>query len=409
MVILHKRVTILKKLISSFLVLTVMAFSVTPFITTAYASPKGTDYPYVFVAGFAGWGSYDKIDQTLPYWGRLNGNLMSYLNEQGFESYAASVDPWGSAWDRACELYAQLTGKVVDYGEVHSAAYGHERFGTDYSKSPLITGWGELNESGKMNKINLIAHSFGGATVRLFTEIMAHGDQTEVDGTTSSEVSDFFKGGKADWIYSVTTLAAPHNGTTLTLLSTPITLINSIESVESMGGLKPTNVIYNYVEGLSKLMSGIVVKDTALYDLTIDGAAELNERLSPIKNIYYFSVPTDATTDVFLSKKRIPNPKTADPVLWPTILFMGRSTYVTKGGITIDKNWFRNDGVVNTISTTAPKNEAQKAFDSQNITPGIWNIMDTFKGDHASIIGGLTYAVNINDFYTTQMKLINSL
>lgn len=39
------------------------------------------------------------------------GDLISYLNEKGFDSYAASVSPFGSAWDRACELYAQIYGK----------------------------------------------------------------------------------------------------------------------------------------------------------------------------------------------------------------------------------------------------------------------------------------------------------
>jgi len=36
-------------------------------------------------------------------------------------AYAASVAPNGSAWDRACELYAQLSGTRVDYGKAHTA------------------------------------------------------------------------------------------------------------------------------------------------------------------------------------------------------------------------------------------------------------------------------------------------
>ena len=55
-----------------------------------------------------------------------------------------------------------------------------------------------------------------GATIRLFLDILADGSAQEqaaakADGT---EVSPFFQGGKADWVYSLTTLAAPHNGTT---------------------------------------------------------------------------------------------------------------------------------------------------------------------------------------------------
>ena len=41
---------------------------------------------------------------------------MAFLREKGYDCHAASVSPTGSAWDRACELYAQLAGKRTDYG-----------------------------------------------------------------------------------------------------------------------------------------------------------------------------------------------------------------------------------------------------------------------------------------------------
>ena len=74
----------------------------------------------------------------MPYWGMRGGDLIGYLNEQGFDSCAASVSPFGSAWDRACELYAQIFGTQVDYGSIHSKAYNHERFGRDYTDCSLI-------------------------------------------------------------------------------------------------------------------------------------------------------------------------------------------------------------------------------------------------------------------------------
>ena len=39
------------------------------------------------------------------------------------------------AWDRACELYAQLNGLVTDYGAGHFARCGHLRYGRDYTKN----------------------------------------------------------------------------------------------------------------------------------------------------------------------------------------------------------------------------------------------------------------------------------
>ncbi|MDD7534311.1 MAG: hypothetical protein SPK18_10350 [Treponema sp.] len=44
------------------------------------------------------------------------------------------------AWDKACELYAQLTGLVTDYGVEHFARCGHLRYGrADYDYS--FKGW----------------------------------------------------------------------------------------------------------------------------------------------------------------------------------------------------------------------------------------------------------------------------
>lgn len=50
--------------------------------------------------------------------------------------------------------------------------------------------------------------------MRLFTQIACEGIQEEIDASPT-DVSPFFRGGMDSWIYSVTTLAAPHNGTTM--------------------------------------------------------------------------------------------------------------------------------------------------------------------------------------------------
>lgn len=123
---------------------------------------------FVFVHGLSGWGSYDKVYRMMPYWGMRGGDLMAFLREKGFDCYAASVSPAGSAWDRACELYAQLAGTRTDYGKAHSAAYRHDRYGRDFSGCPLIPEW-----NGK-KRLVLLGHSFGGATVRMFSELLTH-------------------------------------------------------------------------------------------------------------------------------------------------------------------------------------------------------------------------------------------
>ena len=84
--------------------------------------PSSKDDPVVFVHGLMGWGQRAGINAVLPYWGMTTGSLTSYLNSLGYETYSATVGPISSAWDRACELYAQLTGTTVDYGAARATA-----------------------------------------------------------------------------------------------------------------------------------------------------------------------------------------------------------------------------------------------------------------------------------------------
>jgi hypothetical protein len=366
--------------------------------------------PTVFVPGYAGYGQYDKMNETFHYWGMSSGDLVGYLNAQGFESYAASVDPVGSAWDRACELYAQMTGTVVDYGKVHSSMYKHKRFGMDYSANPLITGWGEQDTGGVAKKVNFIGHSFGGTTVRQLAELLAYGSVREMKGTEPDDLSDLFRGGKKDWIHSITTLASPHNGTTMTNLSKPVSFLLPKDGEKIVGVTGEHSIaIAGYLKNLAKLFKNGIGEDTGVYDLSLDGAARLNSRLSTFCDIYYFSFPTDSTTSVLHTGNRAPNVKLTDVVLWPTCTFLGIDKGKTPGGIVYDNSWLNNDGIVNTISTTAPGNAPQKAFDANDVSPGIWHVMPVFKGDHMSITGGLTRAVDVKAFYTAQMNLVGSL
>ena len=55
----------------------------------------------------------------------------------GYDCRAASVGIISSAWDRACELYAELTGGTADYGIAHAQRFGHARFGTAYPERRL--------------------------------------------------------------------------------------------------------------------------------------------------------------------------------------------------------------------------------------------------------------------------------
>ena len=90
-------------------------------------------YRVIFVHGMFGWGENEGINKFIPYWGATTGSIIEYLLRNSVECYSASVGPMSSAWDQACELYAQLMGTTVDYGEYHSRKFAHKRFGRTYN------------------------------------------------------------------------------------------------------------------------------------------------------------------------------------------------------------------------------------------------------------------------------------
>ena len=174
------------------------------------APPGGRGaHPTVFVHGLLGWGAQDALYRAVPYWGLAAGDVLGYLNACGYDCRAASVGIISSAWDRACELYAELTGGTADYGIAHAQRFGHARFGTAYP-NPLVPDWGADRP------VDLVGHSFGGATARLLAQLLAHGCPEEVQAAEAAgeTPSPLFTGGKSSWVHSMTEVAAPHNGTT---------------------------------------------------------------------------------------------------------------------------------------------------------------------------------------------------
>lgn len=351
-----------------------------------------TNYTCVFVHGLGGWGEYDAQYAVMPYWGVMGGDLMKYLNARGFDCVAASVTPSGSAWDRACELYAQLTGTVVDYGKEHSERCGHARYGEDYSRRPLI------REFDAEHKINLLGHSFGGATILTFADLLADGSEAERAVTPASELSPLFKGGKAGFIYSITTLAAPLNGTTA---------INAKEVVEA--DPDATDAEKSVVKTLTALAydtsDGRIIEDTAGYDMELDRAMAMLEDFETLPDVYYFSVPC-CSTDTADGVTVIDGGITED-FYEAAGARMAKITGTTAGGYVFDESWQPNDGLVNTISARAPFNAPQKDFDADNVEKGVWNVYPVFRADHMGLMGDLLHPLNIRELYFDMLDTIN--
>jgi hypothetical protein len=359
--------------------------------------PERSDTEYIFVHGLSGWGSYDKTYKRMPYWGMFGGDLMKYLRAQGFSCYAASVSPEGSAWDRACELFAQLTGAVTDYGKAHSERCGHDRFGPDFTGRPLIPDW----EAGK--KLALLGHSFGGATIRLFSEILANGDEAERAATAADELSPFFQGGQGDRLHALVTLAAPTNGTTAYDL-------HQDESFDA-GAVKVSRWDDFWGDFFSNRRQaekdGRSEEDYAAFDMHIDNALAMNARISTLPPVYYFAVPCSATEPA--EGGQLPIRSLMEPMFRRSSAQMGAYTGVTAGGFVIDESWQENDGLVNTVSAMAPIGAPSTAFDPGTVAPGIWQIMPTYSGDHMSLQGGMMKRNNIRPFYLELLELIDTL
>ena len=348
---------------------------------------------FICVHGLSGWGSYDEQNERLPYWGLKSGDILKKLGEQGYAVFSASVAPHGSAYDRACELYAQLSGTIVDYGKTHSEMFGHARFGTDFRGRALIDAFDENT------KLVLIGHSFGGATIRLFAHILEKGIKEECIG----EHSAFFDGNRAGNIFSIMTVAAPHNGTTAyDLYEDPFFDTSAVKLT-----LKEKLA--------AKLMSRtnsaddreLPSEDCAAFDMHIDNARKLNEKLSVNENIYYFSQPCSYT---FQQKDGTYYPEKDMSVTFrKTSKLMGIYEGKSKEGCSLGKEWRENDGLVNTISSTYPFNQPYVLFDKDHVEKGKWNVFETKHYDHMAMIGGLIHACDVFPYYLECVEMISEL
>ena len=410
-----------KRFLSLLLALTLaVSLCVLPAAAADQTCPSSKSDPVVFVHGLMGWGQRVGINAVLPYWGMTTGSLTSYLNALGYETYSATVGPISSAWDRACELYAQLTGTTVDYGAAHAAAHDHARYGITYDQ-PLFAGWGTKRA------VNLVGHSFGGATTRQFLELMANGSAEEVAAAKAAGTapSPLFTGGKRSWVHSMTEIAAPHNGTTFIESNGTImdAATNLAETLAKGFGITEIKNLYDFqleqfgiykdpnetvLETLQRVFSTDFMShnDNAFLDLTIDRSLEINDGIGIEPNVYYFSYAGNQTVQDPVSGNYIPSARMWT-LFYPGAINMGKYyDKYTAGGIYIDRSWLPNDGLVNTVSalypTTTDKNTTEclkrdgtqgwihyDGYSDITFQPGIWYVMPVTRADHMQFVGGI--------------------
>ncbi|KAH7676830.1 Triacylglycerol lipase protein [Dioscorea alata] len=344
--------------------------------------------PIVLVHGIFGFGK-----------GRLGG--LSYFGGAETKDEHVLVPDLGSLTsihDRACELFYYLKGGRVDFGEEHSSAYGHSRFGNVYEQGhyPL---WDEEHP------IHFVGHSAGAQVIRMLQQMLA------------DKAFEGHENTSADWVLSVTSLSGALNGTTRAYLDGM-----SVEDGKSIRTLSLLQVCrlgvifydwfnirwlkkyYNFgfdhfemewnrtgLSGLSDLLSGnsgpFATGDWILPDLTIQGALKLNSKLSTFPNTFYFSYASKTTNPALGFRTTA-----VHPLLFLRSLQMRQWRYPIHVSPPFkaykDEDWEENDGALNTISMTHPLFPIEHPslcvvddFHVHPMKPGIW-YYKILEGDH---------------------------
>ena len=373
----------------------------------------------IFVHGIFGWGESDPLWKILPNWGMAAGDLMVYLRKEGFDVCAASVGPISGAWDRACELYAQLTGTRTDYGKAHAERYGHARFGRNYEDA-MAPDWSEARP------VDLVGHSFGGTTIRLLAHLLEYGAAEECEASPE-DVSPLFTGGKGAWVRTVVCISTPHNGSSLfeawpgyaSLIEWLGVNASKVMGISELKGIYDFKLEqFGFQKGQSEKLTEAIRRVTALKlpendwardDLRIDRARDLNRKISMVPGVLYVSVPGKRTKKKRRSEEEVPE-FTMTAAIQPTALAMGRYFHKkTEGGVVIGPAWAPNDGLVNTISARCPFEDPQKEIrPGGEIQPGVWNVLPVREWDHLEAQGGANpfLRARIRRLYRELMEMI---
>lgn len=337
--------------------------------------------PVILVHGLFGWGR-DEMGANL-YWGGRHFDVEAHLRSLGHRAHTASVGPVSSNHDRACELFAQIKGLRCDYGAEHSERYGHARWGRSYE--------GFHPEWSAEHPVDLLGHSLGGLTARKLVQLLE---------------ADFWGlGTSASWVRSVTTLATPHDGSTLMglveslgdgfaekLVAASLGAIGTrSERLDYDCDLDQWGLRHREGESIRDFLRRIDTtvgdrRDLAPWSVGREGARAFNEEVPTFEGVTYLSWATQATRrSRTLWGHHVPVRSMTLAPLKLCAMYMG--AYAGKDVEGVEEAWWPNDGQTNTISCLAPEGHARREYDG-TLQPGTWNVMGVVPDcDHTRIIG----------------------
>ena len=353
-------------------------------------------YPIVLIHGFFGWGN-DEMG-SYRYWGG-NKDIQKMYEKNGFKVFNVSVGPISSNWDRAVEVYYQLKGGQTDYGFEHSKRYDLVQKPSDKEYKGLYPQWD------KDHPVHLIGHSMGGQTARMLQYLL----ETEIfenDAFNIKEKSELLGEARKGWIASITSLATPHDGSTLAdIVTKTFPFVQYFIGLAGVVGTefydfdlsqfninrRPNETWSNYVQRMRRHKAW-KTKNISSWDLSLDGAAELNGFLNASPDTYYFSYSFSATSKDKSTGHHTPN-KDVFLLIRSRAKLLGSKIIFKEDGNETDSTWWENDGIVNTKSMMGPTT-GQNGPDpivpyvgTYPLIQGQWYTFEPIKLDHYQSVG----------------------
>jgi len=415
-----------------------LAAAVVSIVSGFQPAVASNNYPVIFVHGFAGFGRSEMLGYK--YWGGLTDlqtQLQSRYSDQLVRT--AQVGPFSSNWDRAVELFYQVKGGCVDYGQMHANDNGHLQKPENYWHNGRTCYPGLYPQWDAAHPVHFVTHSMGGQTARMLAQMLATNGAPSNPGLFTHGVS-------ANWVKSVTTISAPNDGTTLAyrVVDWVPVVQQLVTGIAGLTGGTPAQTVYDFkmdqwyigprrsnesfadytrrVMGWSLWSSGI--KDLSPYDLSPAGAMAENDWVKDLSNIYYFSITTDSSYRGLFTGWSYPNLDT-NPLVFLFVGpgWMGNFWPDGRPFAPVDpKTWYPNDGVVNTVSHKAPTwamngagNIYSRAVTIKDLShggapqAGAWNWKGTMGGyDHFDIIGWTLFFDSVG-WYKAHVDQLRSL
>ena len=380
------------------------------------------NFPIVLVHGFIGWGPEEMVGYK--YWGGF-WDIEKHLENEGHEVHTVSIGPVSSNWERAVEIYYQLKGGQVDYGKVHADNFNI----IQKPEGKIFTGL--YPEWDSEHPVHLVAHSMGGQTVRMLDYLLEksfHADSLMMTYEESSLLGLSHSG----WIKSISTISSPHNGTTyFDIRMKTIPFFQNFIGLAAVIGSDFYNFDLehwdlkqkeneNWQEYYSRMENHVAweSKNISSWDLSIEGARQMNSLVRANPNVYYFSYATKCSKRNKKTGFHVPSGKIFIS-LRGNVKQIGQEITEFSNGTKTDSSWFENDGVVNTSSMWGPTtglNGADKILEysaDKSLTPGQWYTFGPYKMDHYYVIGQAIMSnkqrKTLFKIYTDHCKILKSL